>query len=80
LAVVGVLFIESEIYRHLDSPMASVAKITVFHETDSIAALQRAEATQPIPPEDRARDRIGADGKPVYREAFRAKRCYTGRE
>ncbi len=57
--------------RYLDSPMASVAELTRFHDFDYIAALQRAEATQSIPPEDRERYRIGADGNPVYREVFR---------
>ena len=57
--------------QYFDSPMASVAELTRFHDADYIAALQRAEATQSIPPEDRERYRIGADGNPVYREVFR---------
>ena len=57
--------------QYRDSPMASVAELTRFHDADYIAALQRAEATQAIPPEDRERYRIGADGNPVYREVFR---------
>lgn len=54
-----------------DSPMASVAELTRFHEAEYIAALQRAEATQDISPADRERYRIGMDGNPVYREVFR---------
>lgn len=57
--------------QYLDSPMASVAALTRFHDPGYIAALQRAEATQAVSVEDRARYRIGADGNPVYREVFR---------
>lgn len=57
--------------QYHDSPMASVAELTRFHAPGYIAALQRAEDTQSIPPEDRERYRIGADGNPVYREVFR---------
>jgi acetoin utilization protein AcuC len=57
--------------QYLDSPMASVGDLTRFHDPDYIAALQRAEATQSVSPEDRERFRIGADGNPVYREVFR---------
>jgi acetoin utilization protein AcuC len=60
-----------EAARYRDSPMASVAQLTRFHDADYIAALQRAEATQQVSAEDRARFRIGADGNPVYREVFR---------
>lgn len=57
--------------QYRDSPMADVAALTRFHDADYIAALQRAEATQAVSPEDRTRYRIGADGNPVYREVFR---------
>lgn len=57
--------------QYRDSPMASVAQLTRFHDADYIAALQRAEATQAVSAADRARHRIGADGNPVYREVFR---------
>jgi acetoin utilization protein AcuC len=60
-----------EAARYRDSPMASVEQLTRFHDADYIAALQRAEATQQVSAEDRARHRIGADGNPVYREVFR---------
>ena len=57
--------------RYLDSPRATVAQLTRFHTPDYVAALQRAEATQTVAPEDRERHHIGAHGNPVYREIFR---------
>lgn len=62
-------WVSPEQYR--DSPMASLAELTRFHDPDYIAALQRAEAAQEVDPADRDRYRIGADGNPVYREVFR---------
>ena len=56
--------------RYIDSPRATVAELTRFHTAAYIAALQRAEATQAVNPDDRERHRIGADGNPVYREIF----------
>jgi acetoin utilization protein AcuC len=53
------------------APMASVAAVTRFHDPDYVEALRRAELTQSVSDEDRARFRIGADGNPVYREIFR---------
>ncbi|MCX7382232.1 MAG: acetoin utilization protein AcuC [Alphaproteobacteria bacterium] len=53
-----------------DAPMAGDAELTRFHDADYIAALRRAEASQSVSAEDRARFRIGADGNPVYREVF----------
>ncbi|MCW3475015.1 acetoin utilization protein AcuC [Limobrevibacterium gyesilva] len=55
----------------VQAPLASDAQLLRFHHTDYIAALKRAEATQAVSAEDRARFRIGADGNPVYREVFR---------
>jgi acetoin utilization protein AcuC len=57
--------------RFVAAPMATDADLLRFHTPDYIAALKRAEATQSVSPEDRARFRIGADGNPVYREIFR---------
>jgi acetoin utilization protein AcuC len=62
-------WVEEACYR--DSPMASVEQLTRFHDREYIAALQRAEATQQVSAEDRARFHIGANGNPVYREVFR---------
>ncbi len=56
---------------YLAAPMASVAAVTRFHDPDYVAALRRAEETQAVSDEDRARFRIGADGNPVYREIYR---------
>ena len=53
-----------------DAPIATLDQLERFHTPDYLAALQRAEATQSVSPEDRARYRIGADGNPVYREVF----------
>ncbi|MBU6497874.1 MAG: acetoin utilization protein AcuC [Rhodospirillales bacterium] len=57
--------------QFVEAPMASEAQLLRFHDAAYLAALRRAEATQSVPPEDRARFRIGADGNPVYRELFR---------
>ncbi|MBW6397480.1 acetoin utilization protein AcuC [Roseomonas sp. HJA6] len=57
--------------QYRDSPMAAPEELARFHAPDYIAALQRAEATQAVSAEDRARYRLGADGNPVYREMFR---------
>jgi acetoin utilization protein AcuC len=50
--------------------MANVAELTRFHDSHYIAVLQRAQATQSVSEQDRARFRVGADGNPVYRDVF----------
>ena len=57
--------------RFVEAPMATDAELARFHDPAYIAALRRAEATQSVSAEDRARFRIGAEGNPVYREMFR---------
>ena len=57
--------------QYNDSPQASDAEITRFHDADYLAALKRAEARQAVPAADRDRFRIGADGNPVYPEIYR---------
>lgn len=57
--------------RYLDSPRATPEQLIRFHTPDYVAALMRAEATQRVTDEDRARHHIGAHGNPVYREVFR---------
>ena len=57
--------------HYIESPRASREELQRFHSADYIAALMRAEETQSVSAEDRARFRIGADGNPVYREVFR---------
>ncbi|MBN9561360.1 MAG: acetoin utilization protein AcuC [Alphaproteobacteria bacterium] len=55
----------------VEAPMATDAELARFHHPAYVAALRRAEATQSVSPEDRARFRIGAEGNPIYREMFR---------
>jgi acetoin utilization protein AcuC len=55
---------------YVTARMATDAQLTRFHDPAYVAALRRAEATQAVTPEDRARFRIGADSNPVYREVF----------
>lgn len=57
--------------QYRDSPMATPEELARFHDPDYVAALRRAEATQAVSPEERARYRLGADGNPIYREMFR---------
>jgi acetoin utilization protein AcuC len=57
--------------QYRDSPQASADELARFHDRGYLEALMRAEATQAVSPEDRARFRIGADGNPVFREMFR---------
>jgi len=53
------------------APMAELDAVTRFHAPDYVAALARAEASQSVSEDDRARYRIGAEGNPVYPEIFR---------
>jgi len=57
--------------QYRESPLATPEALARFHHPEYLAALMRAEATQTVSPEDRARFRIGADGNPVFREVFR---------
>ncbi len=56
--------------QYRDSPRASLDDLARFHCRDYLEALLRAEQTQSVPPGDRDRFRIGADGNPVFREVF----------
>lgn len=56
---------------YVEAPMATEAAVTRFHDPAYVAALRRAEATQRVSDEDRARFRIGAEGNPVYPEIYR---------
>ncbi len=53
------------------APMATEQQVCRFHHPGYVAALRRAEQTQTVCDEDRARYRIGAEGNPVYPEIFR---------
>lgn len=58
-------------HQFLAAPMADRAHVERFHDPAYIDALLRAEATQAVTDEDRARFRIGAEGNPVYPEIYR---------
>jgi len=53
------------------APMAARADVLRFHDAAYLDALERAEATQAVSPEDRERYRIGAENNPVYAEVYR---------
>lgn len=53
------------------APMAERREVERFHDPAYVDALARAEATQTVSDEDRARFRIGAEGNPVYPEIYR---------
>lgn len=57
--------------QFVTAPMAEPADVLRFHDAGYLAVLQRAEATQSVSDEDRARYRIGAEGNPVYPEIYR---------
>ncbi|MFM9845239.1 MAG: acetoin utilization protein AcuC [Dongiaceae bacterium] len=57
--------------RYIDSPIATPAQLARFHAPDYIAAIQRAEALQRVPEEDRDRFNIGRNGNPIFPEIFR---------
>ncbi len=52
------------------APMATDAELLRFHDPAYLAALKRAEATQRVTDEERARFCIGAAGNPVYAQMF----------
>ena len=53
------------------APMAHREDVLRFHDAAYLDALARAETTQSVSDEDRARFRIGAEGNPVYPEIYR---------
>jgi acetoin utilization protein AcuC len=57
--------------QYWDSPIASIDELCRFHEPSYIAALQRAEAAQDLPPALRQATRIGADSNPIHPAVFR---------
>jgi len=64
--------------QYRDSPRADVAQLTRFHDAAYVAALERAQATQSVPEEDRARFDIGARGNPVYPQMYDRPRTGAG--
>jgi acetoin utilization protein AcuC len=57
--------------RYRTSPRAKAAALTAWHTAPYVAALQRAEATQAVTDEDRARHALGTQANPVFPEMFR---------
>jgi acetoin utilization protein AcuC len=57
--------------NYVEAPMATEAEVTRFHDAAYVAALRRAEETQSVSEEDRARFHIGAFNNPIYPEIFR---------
>ncbi len=57
--------------QYRTAPLADREDVLRFHEPAYLDALARAEATQSISDDDRARFRIGAEGNPVYPEIYR---------
>lgn len=62
-------WVEAEDY--LDSPMATVEELKLFHDADYIDAVIRAEASQSVTDEERLRYGLGANGNPLFAEMFR---------
>ena len=56
---------------YLDSPRASPAQLTRFHDARYIEALRRAEQDQRAAPDVRRRFNIGCNGNPIFPEIFR---------
>jgi len=57
--------------RYVDSPLATPEQLARFHAPDYIETVQRAEALQRVPEEDRERYNIGRNGNPIFPEIFR---------
>jgi len=57
--------------QYYEAGPATDSELTQFHTPEYIAALRRAEAEQALPPEIRARTRIGADANVIHPAVFR---------
>lgn len=57
--------------RYIDSPLASDAALTRFHDPAYIACLRRAERDGAVTPAEAERYHIGRFGNPIYAEVFR---------
>jgi len=57
--------------RYMTSPRAKPAALTLWHEPAYLDALMRAETDQALPPEARARFRLGTTMNPFFPEMFR---------
>lgn len=56
---------------YIDSPRATPAELARFHDPAYIEAVQRAEAQQDLPPEEKQRFGLGRNGNPIFPEVFR---------
>ena len=57
--------------RYRASPRAKAAALTAWHTPDYVAALVRAEATQAVSEDDRARHALGTASNPVFAAMYR---------
>ncbi len=57
--------------QYVDSPMATVAELALFHDETYVSALYRAEAEQDLPADLRQLYRIGADANVIHPAVFR---------
>lgn len=56
---------------YVTSPRAKPAALSIWHQPDYVAALQRAEEQGQVTPEIRARHNIGTHANPIFPEVFR---------
>ncbi len=57
--------------RYIDSPVATVAQLTRFHDPDYVAAVRQCERDGAATAEQRTRFNLGVNGNPVFGEIFR---------
>lgn len=57
--------------QYIESPMATAAELSMFHDPDYVAALMQAEEAQDLPAAARERYRIGADSNLIHPAVFR---------
>lgn len=57
--------------QYITSPRAKAGALTIWHDPDYLAALQRAEAEQTVTPKDAERFGLGTTANPVYPEVWR---------
>ena len=56
---------------YIDSPRATTAQLTRFHDPAYVAAVEEVERRQRAGPEERRRFNLGVNGNPVFPEIFR---------
>ncbi|MGF1593021.1 MAG: acetoin utilization protein AcuC [Kiloniellaceae bacterium] len=55
---------------YIDSPRATPQELARFHDPAYVDAVQRAEAVQDLPPEERRRFNLGRNGNPIFPAVF----------